>query len=305
VPEGDPFFAVNEPGWQDTNDWKDLNSKFILMVYRDYVLTGNKDTAFLRQMWPAVQEAVVYLRQFDHGGGIPENGGYPDQTYDSWVVRGVSAYCGGLWLAALRATEEMARTLNDNEAAGEYHRSFEKAQKTYIDRLWNGNYFRYDTDSDYRDSVQADQLAGQWYANMTGLGDLVPREMQLAALRKIFAFNVMKFGNGEMGAANGMAADGSIIGDNEQAPEVWVGTSFGFAALMLSEGMREEAYRTAWGLYHTIYETKGYWFRTPEAWDVSGNFRAAMYMRPAAIWAMEMIPQPKAGANVAAPSPRH
>ena len=123
-------------------------------------LTGNKDTAFLREMWPAVQEAIVYLRQFDHGGGIPENGGYPDQTYDSWVVRGVSAYCGGLWLAALRATEEMARTLDDNAAAGEYHRSFEKAQKTYIDKLWNGEYFRYDTDSDYRDSVQADQLPG-------------------------------------------------------------------------------------------------------------------------------------------------
>jgi non-lysosomal glucosylceramidase len=35
VPEGDPFVSVNEPGWQDTNDWKDLNSKFVLMVYRD------------------------------------------------------------------------------------------------------------------------------------------------------------------------------------------------------------------------------------------------------------------------------
>jgi len=56
--------------------------------------------------------------------------------------------------------------------------------------------------------------------------------------------------------------------------------------------MRDQAYRTAWGLYHVIYESKGYWFRTPEAWDVSGNFRASMYMRPAAIWAMEMIPQP-------------
>ena len=97
-----------------------------------------------------------------------------------------------------------------------------------------------------------------------------------------------------MGAANGMAADGSIIRDNEQAPEVWVGTSFGFAALLLSEGMRDEAYRTAWGLYHVIYESKGYWFRTPEAWDVNGNFRASMYMRPAAVWAMEMIPQPRA-----------
>lgn len=294
VPEGDPFFAVNEPGWQDTNDWKDLNSKFILMVYRDYVLTGRNDVAFLRETFPAVKEAVAYLRQFDHGSGIPENAGYPDQTYDSWVVRGVSAYCGGLWLAAVRASEEMARILGQSNVAEGYHQLFLKAQKSYIDRLWNGKYFRYDTGSEYRDSVQADQLAGQWYANMTGLGDLVPHEMQVAAAKKIFEFNVMKFGGGEMGAANGMTADGSIILENEQAPEVWVGTSFGFAALLLSEGMKEEAYHTAWGLYHVIYESKGYWFRTPEAWDVDGNFRASMYMRPAAVWAMEMIPRPQA-----------
>ena len=118
VPEGDPFIAVNQPGWQDTNDWKDLNSKFVLMVYRDYVLTGRKDTAFLRETWPAVKDAIAYLRQFDHGGGVPENSGYPDQTYDSWVVRGVSAYSGGLWLAALRAGEETARTLGDKTTAG-------------------------------------------------------------------------------------------------------------------------------------------------------------------------------------------
>jgi non-lysosomal glucosylceramidase len=37
-----------------------------------------------------------------------------------------------------------------------------------------------------------------------------------------------------------------------------------------------------------IYVNKGYWFRTPEAWDDTGNFRASMYMRPAAAWAMEM-----------------
>jgi len=113
--------------------------------------------------------------------------------------------------------------------------------------------------------------------------------MQLSAARQIFEFNVMKFGGGEMGAANGMSADGSIIRDNEQAPEVWVGTTFGFAALLLSEGMKKEAYHTAWGLYHVIYESKGYWFRTPEAWDIDGNFRASMYMRPAAVWAMEMM----------------
>jgi non-lysosomal glucosylceramidase len=293
VPEGDPFVLVNEPGWQDTNDWKDLNSKFVLMVYRDYVLTGKTDKEFLRQMWPAMQIAIKYLQQFDHGGGIPENSGYPDQTYDSWIVRGVSAYCGGLWLAALRATEESARALGDEKAAAEYHALFLKGQETYIDKLWNGEYFRYDEQSEYRDAIQADQLAGQWYANMTGLGDLVPKQMQLSAVKKIYATNVMKFGNGEMGAANGMAANGSIIRDNEQAQEVWVGTSFGLAALLLSEGLTKEAYHTAWGIHHVVYETKGYWFRTPEAWDDTGNFRAPMYMRPAAVWAMEMIPSAK------------
>jgi non-lysosomal glucosylceramidase len=288
VPEGDPFISVNEPGWQDTNDWKDLNSKFVLMVYRDYVLTGKTDKEFLREMWPAVQAAMTYLQQFDRGGGIPENSGYPDQTYDSWIVRGVSAYCGGLWLAALRASEETALVLGESKSAENYHTLFQKAQKTYIDKLWNGEYFRYDAQSDYRDSIQADQLAGQWYANMTGLGDLVPKEMQISALKKIFANNVMKFGKGEMGAANGMAADGSIIRDNEQAQEVWAGTSFALAALLLSEGLKDEAYHTAWGIHHVVYETKGYWFRTPEAWDDTGNFRAPMYMRPAAVWAMEM-----------------
>jgi non-lysosomal glucosylceramidase len=292
VPEGDPFVLVNEPGWQDTNDWKDLNSKFVLMVYRDYVLTGKTDKEFLREMWPAMQIAMKYLEQFDHGGGIPENSGYPDQTYDSWIVRGVSAYCGGLWLAALRASEETARTLGETKSADAYHAQFLKAQKTYIDKLWNGEYFRYDEQSEYRDSIQADQLAGQWYANMTGLGDLYPRQMQLSAAKKIFATNVMKFGKGEMGAANGMAANGSIIRDNEQAQEVWVGTTFGLAALLLSEGLTKEAYHTAWGIHHVVYETKGYWFRTPEAWDDTGNFRAPMYMRPAAVWAMEMIPTP-------------
>ena len=45
---------------------------------------------------------------------------------------------------------------------------------------------------------------------------------------------------------------------------------YGVAALMLSEGMATRGYRTAWGLFHMIYESKGYWFRTPEAWDITG-----------------------------------
>jgi len=294
VPQEDPFAQVNSFSWQNTNDWKDLNSKFVLMIYRDYVFTGKKDTEFLRTTWPSVQEALQHLQQYDRtGDGIPQNDDYPDQTYDVWIVHGESAYCGGLWLAALRAAEEIAQVLGDTTSATKYHAMFLKGQDTYVKKLWNGEYFRYDTMSEYRDNVQADQLAGQWYANMTGLGDLVPREMQLKALKKIYDFNVMKFAKGEMGAANGMGADGGIITTNEQVQEVWTGTTFGVAALMLSDGMKEEGYRTAWGVFHTTYETKGYWFRTPEAWENTGYYRASMYMRPAAIWAMEMTSPPK------------
>src|SRR5258708_3165421 len=260
VPEGDPFISVNEPGWQDTNDWKDLNSKFVLMVYRDYVLTDRKDTAFLRETWPAMKDALEYLRQFDHGGGVPENSGYPDQTYDDWVVRGVSAYSGGLWLAALRAAEETARVLDDTQTAAEYHALFLKGQRTYISQLWNGEYFRYDTSSESRDDIQTDQLAGQWYANLTGLGEIVPHEMQVKAVRKIFDFNVMKFGHGRMGAVNGMSSDGSVV-TNVEAREVWVGTTLGYAGLLMSEGMKDQAWKAAWGLYHVIYNDKCYWFR--------------------------------------------
>jgi len=294
VPDEDPFKQINQFSWQDTNGWKDLNPKFVLMVYRDFVFTGRKDKEFLRSTWPAVQESLEYLRKYDHDGdGLPENEGYPDQTYDEWVVRGESAYSGGLFLGAVRAAEEIAKQLGDSVAVAKYHDLFAKAQASYIKKLWNKEYFRYDIGSEYRDNIQADQLAGQWYANMTGLGDLVPREMQLSALHKIFDFNVMKFAEGSMGAVNGIAPDGSLVKTNEQVQEVWTGTTFGLAALFLSEGMKDEAYKTAWGIYHTSYETKGYWFRTPEAWDITGNYRASMYMRPAAIWAMEMTQPPK------------
>src|SRR5215475_9623916 len=294
VPNEDPFFQVNQFSWQDTNGWKDLNSKFVLMVYRDFVLTGSSDRDFLKYSWPAVQEALEYLGKFDKDNdGIPDNDGYPDQTYDTWLVRGDSAYSGSLWLAALRAAEEIGKQLGDAKAVAHYKELFAKGQKSYIEKLWNGKYFRYDTQSEYKDNIQADQLAGQWYADVTGLGDIVPKEMTKKSLKNIYDYNVMKFAKGEMGAVNGIAADGTIITTNEQVQEVWTGTTLGLAGFMLGEGMKDEAYRTAWGIYHVSYETKGYWFRTPEAWDMSGNYRASMYMRPAAIWAMEMTSPPK------------
>jgi len=289
-PAEDPVVLVNQFDWQNTNRWKDLNTKYVLMVWRDFTLDPKREIEFLKYNYADVKQAMDYLRQFDKDGdGMIENEGYPDQTYDTWITRGASAYSGGLYLAALRATEEMARKLDDPETASHYHALFEKARDAYVHKLWNGSYFDYDEGSPYRNNVMSDQLAGQWYANLTGLGELFPQEMRVSALKKVFSLNVMKYAGGEMGALNGMGADGSILTDNEQIQEVWVGTTFALSSEMLAEGLEDEAFKTAKGIYNVVYVNKGYWFRTPEAWGTDGMYRASMYMRPGAIWAMGMM----------------
>jgi uncharacterized protein (DUF608 family) len=90
-----------------------------------------------------------------------------------------------------------------------------------------------------------------------GLGDFVPRDMRAQSLKNSFDFKVMKFAKGEMAAVSGFAADGTIIASNEQAQEVWTGTTVGLAGFMLGEGMKDEAFRTAWGIDHVTYESKG------------------------------------------------
>ena len=132
----------------------------------------------------------------------------------------------------------------------------------------------------------ADQLSGQWAADVAGLGDLVDPARARTALGTIFRRNVLGFMDGTMGAVNGILADGSVDLSSEQSEEVWVGTTYSLAALMLGRGLADEAWRTASGAARVTYE-RGLWFRTPEAYDQRGNFRASLYLRPLAIWAIE------------------
>lgn len=157
----DPWFEVNAYNFYNTDRWKDLNSKFVLQVYRDMIATGDK--AFAIAVWPSVYIAMAYMDQFDKDGdGMIENEGYPDQTYDAWTVNGVSTYCGGLWVAALQAASAMASEVGDIKSAGFFWAKFQKAKCVY-DKLWNGSYFNYDDSGRISSSsIQADQLAGHW-----------------------------------------------------------------------------------------------------------------------------------------------
>ena len=115
-PFEDPVVNPNQYNYQDVSNWRDLNSKYVLMIWRDYELTGATDVEFLQSSWPAVKQAMEHLKQYDtDGDGLIENGGFPDQTYDDWTAEGESAYTGSLYLAALKATARIAEKLGDTE----------------------------------------------------------------------------------------------------------------------------------------------------------------------------------------------
>ena len=287
MPGEDPWLKVNGYNFHDVNAWKDLNPKLVLQVYRDFVAT--QDEKFLADLWPAVEAALEWEMKFDRDGdGMVENDGFPDQTYDVWSVQGPSAYTGGLWLAALSAAAAMAGRLGKPQVEQRFRDLLEKAQAVYEHTLWNGRYYLYDgSGSKVHDSIMADQLAGYWYARSCGLPDLIDPARARSALATIFEYNVQKFKQGQMGAVNGMRPNGQVDRSTMQSQEVWSGTTYAIAATMLLEGMRTEAFQTAFGIYKVTYEDKGYWFQTPEAWVENGNYRSNTYMRPLSIWAMQ------------------
>jgi non-lysosomal glucosylceramidase len=287
-PSEDPFLRPNAYSWRDINIWKDLNSKFVLQVWRDILLAPAPDLA--GETWPAVVQAMEYLGGFDRDGdGLPEHDGQPDQTYDAWSMTGPSAYSGALWLAALRAAMRLGEIVGDMTRVERFGRLLDRGSAAFEARLWNGRCYRFDASGEASsDSVMADQLAGQWYADATGLGDLVSPERIRTALRTIYESNVLAFGGGDMGAVNGIRPDGSVDESTEQSPESWTGTTYGLAAFMIGRGLTEEGWRTAHGAFSVTYG-RGLWFRTPEAYLEDGRYRATMYLRPLAIWAIEHV----------------
>jgi non-lysosomal glucosylceramidase len=287
-PDDDPFYRPNRYHYQDVNDWKDLGPKFVLQVWRDAVAAGADGDALIRDAWPTVEALLTRLARRDRDGdGLPEHDGLPDQTYDTWPMHGPSAYGGSLWLGALAAAEAMAGRLGETAAAQRWSGWFERGQVAFDRRLWRADHYAYDDGGAVSsDSIMADQLAGQWYADATGLGDLLPADRVATALRTIHRMNVCGFAGGRMGAVNGVRPDGSVDHSSEQSAEVWVGTTYALAAFMIGRGLTEEGWSTASGAAAVTYE-RGLWFRTPEAYDEAGNFRASLYLRPLAIWAIE------------------
>jgi non-lysosomal glucosylceramidase len=303
APNEHPWQETNYTSYQDCNQWKDLSSDFVLQVYRDYVLTGSKDTEFLWECWQSIVQTLAYLKKFDRDrDGIPENSGAPDQTFDDWRLLGISSYCGGLWIAALEAAIKIGEILVANPPMNpnlqpedfpqdivatikNYRKWLEQSRLLYHRVLWNGRYYRLDSDSK-SEVVMADQLCGQFYARLLGLPDVVEDKYTKSALNTIYNSCFLKFHNGRYGVANGVLPDGSPVNPNDTHPlEVWTGINFGLAAFMLQMGMKDEAFKITETVVKQVYDN-GLQFRTPEAITAVGTFRASHYLRAMAIWAI-------------------
>jgi non-lysosomal glucosylceramidase len=281
-PAEDPFDHVNAYVLHDSGNWRDLNPKLVLQVVRDALLLGDEAVA---EAWPACRAAIRYVEAFDSDGdGLPDHDGMPDQTFDTWPMTGLSAYCGDLWLACLSAGSWLAKRAGDPEECGRLCALRDRAQEALERALWTGSYYRFDSSSDV---VMADQLAGTWYALLLGLPLPHPSGRAELTLDTVLAANFRGFAGGRLGPVNGRAADGGPAPvESEQAHEVWVGVGWGLVSLALLLNRDEDAWQLGESLYRTLYEESGLWFRTPEAWTEDRRFRAAVYHRPLAVWSL-------------------
>ena len=286
-PGDDPFRRPNAYTLQDTASWKDLNPKLVLQVVRNAMLLA--DAGVAESGWPVCREAIAYLERFDRDrDGIPENGGVPDQTYDTWPMTGVSAYCGDLWLAGLGAAEWLAARAGDGGEAARLGRLRERAAARLERALWTGTHYRFDSAcGPFSETILADQLAGTWYALLLGLPLPHPLDRIERALATVLTSNFRGFSAGRLGPVNGRSPDGGPAwGVSQQADEVWAGVGWGLASLCLLLDHDTDAWDLGGALYRTIYEDGGLWFRTPEAWTEERRFRAQTYQRPLAVWSL-------------------
>lgn len=285
---GNAFKKWNGYNYRDSRQWKDLNTKLVLMVYRDWAVTGKSDADFLEYCWIPVQKAMEKVNSQDaDGDGLPDSNGI-DQTYDNMSLIGDTAYCGGLYLAACEAAGEIALAMGDEKLADTYDEWLKEGQKSFEAKLWNGSYYNIDTGSEDPSRIMSDQLCGQWYAVACGLPGIVPEENAEHTFQKIYDYNYKKFDVGAHGVVNVMLPSGMIDMESSQSSECWVGTSWGVVAGMLQHGMMEEAEEIGLSLYNTIWDEGQLWFRTPEAWQTGlTQVRSPYYMRATTVWAVK------------------
>jgi hypothetical protein len=174
------------------NHWAvDGQAGCILRTYREHQIS--RDEAFLRRVWPRVKPALEFLINRDgNADGVIE--GAQHNTLDAdW--QGQISWLSGLYLAALRAGEEMAREMGDSSFAAQCRSIFEVGRKRVDETLFNGEYYIQLPDQQQPNTVGAyggcliDQVFGQSWAWQVGLGRIHEEAQTKSALRSLWRYN--------------------------------------------------------------------------------------------------------------------
>jgi non-lysosomal glucosylceramidase len=163
----------------------------ILSVLRAH--QTNPDDAMLKRLWPRVKKAVQFAISRDR-----DNDGLLDTpmltTLDEpWF--GQIPWISSMYIAALRAGEEMALEMGDTEFANECRERAEKGRAAMDAKLFNGEWFVQIPDPEHPkklgayETVHIDQVLGQAWAWQVGLGRVLNEDTTRSALRSIWKYN--------------------------------------------------------------------------------------------------------------------
>ena len=246
----------------------------VLKAYREHLVSA--DVMFLKNNWPRIKKTLEFLINEDQNGdGLLE--GAQHNTYDIDFY-GPNTMVGSLYLAALRAGEEMARELGEEDAAARYRAIFESGRRLSAERLFDGEYFVQKVDlaehskHQYADGCLADQLFGQGWAVQVGLGYVYPEELVKKTLQSIWKYDWAPdvgpqnkahpperwFAHpGEAGLFTCTWPKSPHLAEGVRyRDEIWTGIEYQVAGNMASEGMLTEALAICRGVHERYHPAK-------------------------------------------------
>jgi uncharacterized protein (DUF608 family) len=288
---GSPFDPAPDAYiWHNVKHWKDLAPKFLLLVLRQYRLTG--DRAFLETCREAVFAALKYLSGMrGPGETIPLTHG-TDDTFDNLASHGVSIYCGSLWVAALYAGAAIAEETGHAGEAKEWRALGERARRDLAQNLWDeeGGYYRFyriPETGEVCEDVFADQLLADLWMSLLGLPEITPAQRRARAVGMVLKTNFRKNSPG-IGAANLCKRDGGAL-DSFQAQDIWLGVQYSLAAAATRAGDFQGAWELIEAQYDNLYRKARIPFGAPEGFNATVSatalqYTAGRYLRPGMAW---------------------
>jgi uncharacterized protein (DUF608 family) len=237
----------------------------VLKAYREFRNGAGVD--WLAEYWPHVVKLLDHIEETWHVDGSGTLTGVQPSTHDIDLC-GLNTFMGTLWLAALRAAEEMAKIVGDGASAERYRELFERGSVAYDEALFNGEYYVQKlnptdrTDFQWLNGCLSDQLIGQWWAHQLGLGYLLPADHVRTALRAVVQNN-FRVGFRDFTHPYRVYADEDDAGllmctwpsggrpnvPTRYCDEVWTGIEYQVAAHCLREGLADEAWLILRGLW--------------------------------------------------------